>query len=366
MKPWIYTLDKVKQHEQQNKFKVVSMFAGCGGSSTGYRLAGGHVLAVNEFIPEAQRVYKVNYPDTHIFPHDIRELEGDEILRVIGMQKGELDLLDGSPPCSSFSMMSGKRDESWGREKIYSDSKQRTDDLFLEYIRIINEIKPKVFIAENVTGLLAGDAFDFLGNGQSSLFGEQDNSFYTGMRSAGYNVVYKILNAADYMVPQARERLIFIGVREDIKIQPSYPQRVGAYVTTREALEGLPSEVIPTELMIRNEKKIQLFPKVQYGKSFEFAHKETFGTASLFSHRKAHPDEPCCTFTTHPDVYHWAEPRHFTISEIKRLCSFPDDYYVGDKYTKQYERLGRAVPPLMMAAVANHVYKTILHVTNNR
>lgn len=98
MKPFIYNLDFVKKQSEKNLFNVVSLFAGAGGSSTGYRLAGGRVLAINEFVEEAQRVYSINYPDTYIFKQDIRKLTGDMILDKINMMRGELDILDGSPP----------------------------------------------------------------------------------------------------------------------------------------------------------------------------------------------------------------------------------------------------------------------------
>ena len=114
MKP--YKLEDVYKASEQKLFQVVSLFAGGGGSSTGYRLAGGEILAINEFIQAAQNAYERNYPNTHIFREDIRKLTGENILEQIGLKKGELDILDGSPPCASFSM-AGKREKGWGIEK---------------------------------------------------------------------------------------------------------------------------------------------------------------------------------------------------------------------------------------------------------
>ena len=116
MKILNYNLDYVKEQSKKNLFNVVSMFAGGGGSSTGYRLAGGKVLAINEFIEDAQEVYAKNYPETYIFKDDIRKINGFEILKQINMNVGELDILDGSPPCSSFSM-AGNREKDWGKNK---------------------------------------------------------------------------------------------------------------------------------------------------------------------------------------------------------------------------------------------------------
>jgi DNA (cytosine-5)-methyltransferase 1 len=124
-----YKLEDVKKASEQSLFNVVSLFAGGGGSSTGYRLAGGRVLAINEFIEAAQDAYARNYPETHIFKEDVRLLKGEMILDKIGMDRGQLDILDGSPPCASFST-AGKREKGWGIEKKYSDKVQRVDDLF--------------------------------------------------------------------------------------------------------------------------------------------------------------------------------------------------------------------------------------------
>ena len=101
--PYFYDMNYVREQSDKNLFNVVSLFAGGGGSSTGYRLAGAKVLAINEFVESARNTYASNYPDTHIFPQDVRELKGEDILNKLGLKRGELDLLDGSPPCASFS-----------------------------------------------------------------------------------------------------------------------------------------------------------------------------------------------------------------------------------------------------------------------
>ena len=129
-----------------NGYSAISTFSGCGGSSLGYKMAGFRVLWANEFIPAAQEVYRLNHPDTILNTKDIRQIEPDEILEAINMQPGQLDLFDGSPPCASFST-AGKREAGWGKVKKYSDTKQRTDDLFFEYARLVRGVQPKVFVA---------------------------------------------------------------------------------------------------------------------------------------------------------------------------------------------------------------------------
>ena len=162
-----YLLQDVYDAAAQNKFNVISTFAGGGGSSTGYRLAGGNVLCINEFVPTAQETYKENYPDTPIIPDDIKKLSGQEFLDITGLKVGELDILDGSPPCSAFSMAGnvshGKGNthaDAFGKTKGYSDIKEVTnvEDLFFEFLRVADVIKPKIIIAENVAGLTMGAA----------------------------------------------------------------------------------------------------------------------------------------------------------------------------------------------------------------
>ena len=179
-----YNLQDVYDASAQNKFTVISTFAGGGGSSTGYRLAGGKVLVVNEFVEEAQETYKQNYPETHILPGDIKKLNGKDFLDASGLKVGEVDILDGSPPCSAFSVagklshniheeeridlfgnvtiekVSGKHSDGWNQTKNYSDGKtvENIEDLFFEFLRVAEEIKPKVIIAENVKGLTIGEA----------------------------------------------------------------------------------------------------------------------------------------------------------------------------------------------------------------
>ena len=152
----IPTMEDIRRIEW-NGYNVISTFSGCGGSSLGYKMAGYKVLWANEFIPAAIDTYKANHLGTIVNTSDIRKLKPEEILDEIGLRVGDLDLFDGSPPCASFSM-SGKREKLWGEVKKYSDTEQRVDDLFFEYVRLVRGLRPKVFMAENVAGLDMGKA----------------------------------------------------------------------------------------------------------------------------------------------------------------------------------------------------------------
>lgn len=172
-----YHVPTMKEIEaiQPNGYKVVSTFSGGGGSCTGYKMAGFEVVWANEFIPLAQSTYRANHPHTYLNTKDIRKVTGAELLKESGLSVGEIDLFDGSPPCATFST-SGSREKAWGKAKKYSDTVQRVDDLFYEYVRLIQETQPKTFVAENVSGLIKGKAKGYF------------KEIFTALKQAGYQV----------------------------------------------------------------------------------------------------------------------------------------------------------------------------------
>ncbi|CAG0978075.1 partial Modification methylase HaeIII, partial [Gammaproteobacteria bacterium] len=206
-----------------NGLRVVSTFSGCGGSCLGYRMAGYRVLWASEFIPAAAEVYRANHPTTPLDTRDIRKVQPAEILAATGLKVGEVDVVEGSPPCASFST-AGKREKHWGKAKPYSDTVQRVDDLFFEYIRLLDGLKPKVFVAENVSGLVKGVAKGYF------------LEILARLKACGYRVGVKVLDAQWLGVPQARARTIFIGVREDLGKDPVFPKPLPYRYSLREAL----------------------------------------------------------------------------------------------------------------------------------
>lgn len=203
---------------------VVSTFSGAGGSCLGYRMAGFKVLWANEFAPEPQASYKANSPDSILNEHDIHGVQVDDILAAIGMQPGELDVFDGSPPCQSFST-AGSRERGWGKESKYAHgAEQKNETLFQEYIRLLQGLQPKVFIAENVSGLVKGTAKGFFLEITRSL------------KACGYRVESQLLDAQWLGVPQARQRIIFMGVRNDLDRAPVFPKPLKYRYSVREAL----------------------------------------------------------------------------------------------------------------------------------
>ena len=367
-----YTVKDVKKASSQNKFTVVSCFAGGGGSSTGYRLAGGNILLINEFVEEAIASYKKNYPDTPVLVDDIKKYAGKDFLDKVKLKEGELDILDGSPPCSAFSV-AGKREKGWDKTKNYSDGKtvENIEDLFLDFIRVAKDIKPKVIVAENVKGITFGEATKKL------------NEFVKAFENIGYYVTYKVLNAADFGVPQARERTIFICVREDvadaiglswINLIGIFPNEFGYQISMEDAIENIENdEAEIKELRDFYEGSFQKkfldpipFRPDRHTKPSDPQFREWNPKASCFNMIRPCPTMPSPTLTQQGQkkglsgVFHYAENRKLTIKELRRLMSLPEDYELTGTFDQQAERIGRMVAPKMMAEVAKSIYENVL------
>lgn len=349
MKP-AYRIPSMREIEALpwNGFKVASTFSGCGGSCLGYRMAGYKVVYACEFIEEAQRTYKANHPQSYLDTRDIREVKATDVLDKAGVARGELDLFDGSPPCSAFST-AGKREAGWGQVKAYSDKSQRVDDLFFEYVRLIDGIRPKVFVAENVSGLVKGTAKGYF------------KRILAALREPGYRVSCRVLDAQWLGVPQSRQRTIFVGVREDLNIDPVHPAPFAYRYSVNEALENVavpgPNELRSLSMTTKTER---LWRKTLPGNNLSAACMEETGKGSFFNMVKLSPLKPSPTITATCQQFHWDQFRYLTISEVKRICGFPDDFVLTGDFFQKFERCGRSVPPLMMMQIAKTVEEKIL------
>jgi len=331
-----------------NGYKVASTFSGAGGSSLGYRMAGFDVVYASEFVEAARDTYAANWPGATLDPRDIREVTADDLLRLAGVAAGELDILDGSPPCAAFSN-AGRRAEVWGKVRKYSDTSQVVDDLFSEFVRILRGVQPKVFVAENVAGLADGVARGYF----KEILGE--------LKSSGYRVAARIVDSQWLGVPQARRRLIFLGVRDDLGLDPRHPAPQPHRYSILDAI----GDLVPTEAELAENR----IGKYAVGHEWDKMREGEGKSDKYFSMSLPDFNKPMPTVQAshgQPGIaaaFHSREKRRFTIRECQRLCSFPDDFILTGTYVQQWERLGRAVPPLMMKAVAATVGE-ILDETN--
>jgi len=334
------------------KYKVISTFSGIGGSSQGYKQAGFEVLASVEFLDYQAASYRLNHPKTKVYETDIRTLSPEQVLKDLNIKPRELDILDGSPPCSSFST-AGKREKGWGEIKAYGNKKQRTDDLFFEYIRFLKYIQPKVFVAENVKGLTIGTAKGYF------------NEILQGLKDCGYNVKVKVMNACNYSVPQSRERTIFIGVRNDLGLEPSFPKKHEKIITVKEAFKNIENKnfyVIDYSKYSRGKYKLsEMIPLIGQGETAEKLLGQGKGFAICrLSNNKPSPTIVQTIAVSNISLIHPMEDRQLTIEEVKRLQSFPDSYILKGEFLRQWEGIGRSVPPKMMQAIAENIKINIL------
>ena len=368
-----YTMQDVLKSASRKLFTVISTFAGGGGSSTGYKLAGGNILAVNEFVDAAVETYKENYPDTPVIKEDIKKLTGKDFLKLTNIKQGELDILDGSPPCSAFSI-AGKREKGWDKTKKYSDNKEveNIEDLFFEFIRIAKDIQPKIIVGENVAGITMGEAKEYF------------NRIVNEFSNIGYEAVGKVLNSADFGTPQARQRCFFVAVRNDVmdKIglnfmsmeSQLYPLPTGKQVTLREAIDNIQNDPEEEKMLLdfvqgSFQKKwielLEFYPK-KHLKPSDPKYIDINPKQSMFNMIRPCPDLPSPTITQAGQkmglsgVFHYAKNRKLTIPELKRVMGLPDDFKLSGKFDQQAERIGRMVAPLCMKNLAETLYNNVL------
>lgn len=342
-----------------NGFTVASTFSGGGGSCLGYRMAGFRVAYANEFIEEAQKTYRANH-EAFLDTRDIRKVTPESVLEILKMERGQLDLFDGSPPCCAFST-AGRREEGWSTQRDYSDgAKQRIDDLFFEYARLVRGIQPKTFVAENVSGLVKGTA-----KGYFKLILQE-------LKDCGYEVKAALLDASRLGVPQKRQRIIFVGVRKDLAerfgVYPCFPKPLPYVYTLGDALTDLKQDEAERQEKFECAARYrigQILRKMPKDPRKPTSASELMG-GSYFNLIRESLYEPCTTvcqgggWKSAAGPAHPLEDRKFTVPELKRIFSIPDDFVLTGTYVQQWERLGRMVPPLMMKAVAETVSDQIL------
>ena len=331
----------------KNGVKVMSTFACGGGSSMGYKRAGCTIVAANDIDPEMAWHYKRNLNPPLYFLCPIGEL----LTKDLPPELFDLDILDGSPPCSTFSM-AGSREKAWGVEKHFREgqAKQVLSDLFFDYLDLVGRLKPKVAIAENVKGMLIGNA-----KGYTKMV-------MARFKEIGYRPQLFLLNAADCGVPQKRERVFFVAVRNDIDVPPLKLAPTHRWISAGEATIDLQNSEKCNSEAITSEKELNYWMTTKQGRSLRDGCMKSTGKASWFNNVKLSGDLPSCTLSSlDTNFTHWTSPRRLTYPEWKRLGSFPDDYHAKTDKIGKY-MIGMSVPPKMTEQVARAVCEQWLNV----
>ncbi|WP_051002779.1 DNA (cytosine-5-)-methyltransferase [Bradyrhizobium elkanii] len=374
-----FSMEQVRQACAEPRFLVISTFAGGGGSSMGYRLAGGRVLMASEFVAEASRTYRANFPDVIVDERDIREIvtSRDSVadwLARVGMVPGELDILDGSPPCAEFST-AGRGIGEQDVLRPYSDVMQNNiASLPFDFVELAIMARPKVVVCENVPAFAtrAKQVFDRV---LAAL------RFPDGHSGRAYYANWAVLSASDFGVPQKRQRLFIIGIRRDVAeglgamsddaLADVFPAPTKVGVSIRSAFRGLDqadADVWPWRKVAMTSplsRLMRLLPKnppkpTRLGHVFP-------GYKKHYTLTRCSWDTPAPTMVVsgqRPDgltgAIHPEEDRKFTLHELKRLTALPDDFVLTGTLGQAAERMCRMVPPLLTKAIAESVYKKVL------
>ena len=331
--------------ETMSKPTVISTFSGPGGSSLGYERADCDVRVAldcapgkfSNYIPET---YRRNHLSTTFIEQDARKTTPKELLDAAGLEKGELDVLDGSPPCSPFS--GANTQKAWGDHE--------SGTLFDRYTHFVEELQPRCFVAENVPDLAQGKTKGYY------------KTLCSNLRDAGYNLTVQNIDAAYLGAAHHRRRLMFICVRKDVGTPPTIkPTR--RPTTVQEAWEGL-DDVGDTEYVRKKAERSTVYKwikKLPADAKTSTADVRTDDSESFFQQRRLSYRKPAFTFTHNPiNFIHPSENRYLTIPEVKRLIGIPDNYELPNDYSNAWECAIRCLPPCLLETIANKLQQSVL------
>ena len=314
---------------------VISLFAGAGGSSLGYSMAGFRELLAVEWDNEATKTFKVNFPAVPVWQDDITELSVQQVGEMTELETDELDVLDGSPPCQGCSS-AGKL--------LLNDSR---NSLFQEYVRLLRGLRPKIFLMENVSGMVKGK--------MKLIFAE----IMKELKRSDYGVSCQLMDVAYFNVPQHRRRLIWIGIREDLDVKLSHPKAQEKPLTIKDAVGDLSVEQDPEIGHIWIDERGKT-------KTYSLAKRARQGQKYRGHYYRFHWNKPSGTL-----LRPWLKPylgncgchplytRTFSMREYARLFSFPDQFVFPDPW-EAFNQMGNCVPPLFMREIARYIRETLL------
>jgi DNA (cytosine-5)-methyltransferase 1 len=327
---------KILQSTTKTSYQVIELFAGAGGTSLGFENAGLNHILLNEINKDAVETLKNNFPHNKIIH--------DSIVNIDFRQYKNVDVVQAGFPCQAFSYA--------GKSLGFKDVR---GTLFFEFARCVNEVKPKIAVGENVKGLLKHD------NGKTL------STMLNIFKEIGYNVQYKILRSQYFDVPQKRERLIMIAIRNDLKIPFVFPVEQDYVLTVGEALAGCPDSV-GQKYPKRKAEILNMIPEGGYWRDLpENVQKEYMMTTYYHSGgktgiaRRLSRNEPSLTLTCSPsqkqtERCHPTETRPLNIREYARIQTFPDYWQFAGSISSQYKQIGNAVP----VNLAYHIGKCVI------
>ena len=333
---------------------VISLFSGCGGLDLGFERAGFNIPVANEYDTTIFDTFKLNHPKTHLIEGDIRQVTKEDILKHFS---GNVDGIIGGPPC-----------QSWSEAGALRGIEDARGQLFFEYIRVLKDFKPKFFLAENVSGMLA------------NRHSEAVKSILSLFDDAGYNVSLTLVNAKDYGVAEERKRVFYIGFRKDLAINFRFPRGStyddGKKLTLRNVIWDLQDSAVPAgDKNYHNPKAINnneyftgsfssIFMSRNRVKSWD---EQGFTVQASGRQCQLHPSAPKmikvgkdeCRFVEGKEHLY----RRMTIREIARIQGFPDNFqFIYNETNNAYKMIGNAVPVNLAYEIAVAV---MMHLQGN-
>lgn len=329
-----------KDYPRPNGLKVFSLFACGGGSTMGYKLAGCEVLGCVEIDTKMIEIYKLNHHPKYPYCMDIREFNK---LEDLPEELYDLDILDMSPPCTTFSM-AGKREEGWGKQKKFREgqAEQTLDDLSFVAIDTVAKLRPKVAVMENVEGLLCGNAWSYV------------QRIYKQFKSIGYKVKHWLVKGETMGIPQTRHRVIFVATRVDFDLDKVNMAFNYEYVTYDDIRVGIGRPISPDSKI--GQIALQWLP----GERNIAETRERIGfKRSNFQVFYVRDYAPLPTLRTHNDMIDIIRMCWLTVETLQNAQTFPQDFNWGDngRTTKEFV-LGMSVPPVMMKRVATKLIES--------
>ena len=327
----------------------IELFAGAGGLALGLEKAGFEEIGLVEFDAKACETLRINRPKWNVIEEDIVEVSKRDLLKEFKLKEGELDLLSGGYPCQSF---------SYAGKKLGLDDVRGT--MFYYYAEFLRQLKPKMFLAENVKGLTTHDK------------GRTIQTMIAVFEELGYSVEWKVLNAWDYGVAEKRQRVVIIGIRNDLKgkVKFEYPKPYDYKPVLRDALKDVPDS--PGAKYPESKKKVfDLVPPGGYWRDLPDDVARDYMKSCYFMGggrtgiaRRISWDEPCLTLTCSPmmkqtDRCHPDESRPFTTREYARIQSFPDEWEFAGKVSDIYKQIGNAVPVNLAKCVGESIMEAL-------
>lgn len=342
----------VRNIKANKEYKVLELFAGAGGLALGLEQAGFNTIGLIEFDKHACHTLKVNRPSWNVIEEDIAEITKQGLHNYMEVPEvGELDLLSGGYPCQAFSYA--------GKKAGLQDTR---GTLFYHFAKLLNDLKPKMFLAENVRGLVNHD------NGRTLKV------MLDAFQEAGYKVKWEVLKALDYDVAQKRERIVMVGIRDDLindqQVNYLFPKPYGYTLTLRDVLKDVPKSD-GAKYPEKKRNVLELVPPGGYWRDLpDDIAKEYMGKSYYSSGgrtgmaRRLSWDEPSLTLTCSPaqkqtERCHPDETRPFTVREYARIQSFPDDWLFNCSMSQAYKQIGNAVPVNMAKAIGLSIIHTL-------